>query len=292
MHNQYHGISHQQTIDTNALTVHRRDSSAWPHNECNTARVTLVTGTASAWFSVPRPQPSAEFTLYCFPYAGSGASCFFQWARAFEAHGIEVRSVQLPARENRLRDAPLTSIDAIVTALVGLLDESSRRPFGFFGHSMGATVAFELALACQRDARRGPKFLVASGASAPQLTITSDPLHELDDQQFIQAVSERYGGIPAAVLENEELLSLILPALRADMRAIETYQFSGGQSLKCPLYIYGGTEDVQVSESDIDAWQEVNPPQFTKQLLSGDHFFINDHRDLLVELITGAFRAS
>ncbi len=251
-----------------------------------------MSGAASAWFSVPRPQPDAEFTLYCFPYAGSGASCYFQWARAFEAHGVEVRSIQLPARENRLRDAPLASIDAIVAALVGLLDNGNSRPFGFFGHSMGATVAFELALARQRDPGCGPQFLVASGASAPQLTHTDDPLHGLDDQRFIQAVSERYGGIPAAVFENEELLSLVLPALRADMQAVETYEFARGQSLKCPLYVYGGTEDVRVSEADIDAWQEVNPPRFTKQLFSGDHFFINDHRELLVELITDAFRAS
>jgi medium-chain acyl-[acyl-carrier-protein] hydrolase len=235
------------------------------------------------WFSVPRPQPEGRFNLFCFPYAGGGASCFFQWARSLAEQAIEVRSVQLPGRENRLREAPIADMHVVVGALADAMEPLLAQPYGFWGHSMGATIAYEVARELRRRGHYGPAVLVASGSGAPQLKRVVAPLHELPDDVFVHQVSQRYGGIPAAVLENKELLELVLPTVRADMALIERYEFRAGDKLMCPIHAYGGVDDDGVTPAKLERWQEVTDGTFSMQMFEGGHFFLNDHRDLLTE---------
>lgn len=243
----------------------------------------------SAWFSVPAPNPSARARLFCVPYAGSGASSYHPWSRALTADSIEVRSVQLPGRESRLRDAAFLSMAPLVKAVVDQMEPFLDRPYGFFGHSMGALVAFELAREIARRGLKAPGFLCVSGATAPQVPREDEPLHQLPDDEFVRQVSERYQGIPQQVLEHKELLELVLPALRADLTVMETYQFVSGEPLACRIAAFAGSTDAHVTPEKLSPWRDVTSGTFTSRFFHGDHFFLHEHRDELIQSVRAEF---
>lgn len=202
---------------------------------------------------------------------------------------IEVRSVQLPGRENRLREVPLTSMTVLVAALADKIEAFLDRPYGFFGHSMGALIAFELACELRQRGHDGPLFLCASGANAPQVPRDDEPLHEQPDEELVRRLSDRYGGIPAQVLENDELLALVLPALRADLTLIETYSYRNVVRLPCPVMAYAGLDDQRVTPEKLERWGEMTTGEFSSRLFAGDHFYLHDCRDDLVAAVLQAF---
>ena len=250
----------------------------------------MTSGHSSSWFSVPRPQPSGHARLFCIPHAGGGASCYHSWSRALSVESIEVRSVQLPGRENRLREAPFRSMAPLVIALADHVEPFLDRPYGFFGHSMGALVAFEWARELRRRGHAGPAFLCASGATAPQVPREDEPLHQLPGDEFVRQVTARYQGIPQQVLKHQELLDLVLPALRADLSVIETYEFRDRTRLPCGISAFAGRDDRHVTPEKLAPWRELSGGRFASQLFAGDHFYLHDRRDELINAILLEFR--
>jgi medium-chain acyl-[acyl-carrier-protein] hydrolase len=240
---------------------------------------------SSPWFAVPSPNRGARVTLFCIPYAGSGASCYHAWSRALAGQPVEVRAVQLPGRENRLRETPFREMAPLVLALADQIEPFLDRPYCVFGHSMGALVAFELARELSRRGRPGPARLFASGANAPHVPSDEEPLHQLPDAELVRAVSERYEGIPRQVLEHRELLELVLPALRADLTAIETYEFRDGARLQCAISAFAGEGDRHVTPAKLAPWQDVTDGPFASALFAGDHFYLNDQRAELINVV-------
>ena len=237
----------------------------------------------SPWFSIPSPNPAARLRLVCFPYAGAGASAYFAWSRALRGRPVEVRAVQAPGRENRLREAPFTElrplVDALASACAGLAD----RPFAFFGHSMGSLVAFEVTRALRDRGGPMPVHLFVSGATAPDVPRTREPLSPLSDgDEFVAAVATRYGGLPKAVRDNRELLEVILPVLRADMRITESYVHAPAAPLPIGITAYTGTEDPTATPELLAGWREQSTAGFASRVFPGDHFFLTEHRDALI----------
>lgn len=231
-----------------------------------------------------RLAPSAR--LFCFSYAGGGAAVYRPFAIALPA-SIELLAVQLPGRENRLREPALTSVQGIVDALLPHLASQLDRPFAFFGHSMGGLIAFEVARALADRGLPGPARLVASARRAPHLTESDPPLHALPDDAFIAELDRRYGGIPAEILQHRDLLDLLLPAMRADMTAIETYRHQPGPLLDCPITVYGGTGDARARHEVLAPWQEHSQSPVQVQQFRGGHFYFNDaavRAELIAEL--------
>ncbi|MBT6276070.1 MAG: thioesterase [Chromatiales bacterium] len=150
-------------------------------------------------------------------------------------------------------------------------------------------VVFELARELRQRGHDGPAFLFASGASAPQVPRDDEPLHGLSDDELVRQLSERYGGIPPQVLENEELLALVLPALRADLTLIETYVCREVEPLSCPLLAYAGVDDQRVTPEKLERWQEMTTGEFSSRLFPGDHFYLNGGRDDLIAAVLQAF---
>jgi medium-chain acyl-[acyl-carrier-protein] hydrolase len=134
------------------------------------------------WLYLPGPNPQAALRLFCFPYAGSGATVFRRWPASLPA-GVEVCGVRLPGREGRLREPAFDRLAPLVEALAAALPPALDRPFAFFGHSMGALVAFELAHRLRRDGRPGPRHLFVSGRTAPQCHLDTCR-HTLPEPQF------------------------------------------------------------------------------------------------------------
>lgn len=226
------------------------------------------------WIAYRKPRPSPRLRLFCFPYAGGAASTFRGWAEALP-DGIEVCPVQPPGREGRIREERLRSMDALVAALdEGLGDELDGAPHAFFGHSMGSVAAFELARRRRAAGRSEPQHLIASAHIAPPVPWREEPIWDLPNPRFKERLEE-LNGTPKEVLEHPELMELVEPLLRADFEINETYEYSPGEPLTCPVTAVGGVGDDEVSREDLARWEEVTSGPFDLHLLPGDHFFLN-----------------
>lgn len=248
----------------------------------------MSTSSAPAWFSVPVPNAQAATRVICVPYAGAGASVYHTWARALSVAGIEVRSVQLPGRENRLREVPFTAMSTLIPVLAEQVAPWTDRPYLLFGHSMGALVSFELVRELGRRRRPPPVTLYVSGATAPQVPRDDSLLHILPDDALVREVSQRYQGIPQEVFKHQELLELVLPALRADLTVMETYRYTAEPPLPCAITALSGTGDARVTAEKIVPWGALTASAFTTQWFDGDHFFLHDHRDAILNRLRAA----
>lgn len=236
------------------------------------------------WLFQFRRNPLARLQLFCFPYAGVGASAFFPWVDELPAN-VELLAVQLPGRESRIREKPLDQLGAIVPLVAEAIRARVDTAYAFFGHSMGALIAFEVARYLRAEAFPGPVHLFASARRAPHRPDRLPRIHHLPQDEFIEALRRRWDGIPAAVLREPELLQLLLSSLRADVTAIETYTYIDGQSLTCPISVYGGEEDNSIEQDDLLSWREFTSGLFRLRMFPGNHFFIRTEHQKVIRAV-------
>ena len=242
------------------------------------------------WLTFPRPNPQASLRLFCFPYAGGGASVFRSWCQQL-APAVEVCAVQLPGRENRLREPAMTQMEPLIETLDQLMTPYLDKPFAFFGHSLGAIIAFELARAMRRRADARLVHLFVSARNAPQASDPESPIHQLSDAQFIAKLRE-LNGTPEMVFQHAELLEMLLPILRADFALNETYAYRPEAPLDVPLTVFGGTQDPKVSQAALEEWSEQAGSSFALKMLPGDHFFVNTAQQLILQVIGAELSAA
>jgi medium-chain acyl-[acyl-carrier-protein] hydrolase len=174
----------------------------------------ITSAAANPWISVSKPNPQASLRMFCFPYAGGGASIFYKWAD-YLPKNVEVCPISLPGRGLRLAETPATRMSPLICSLAESLIPSLDKPFVFFGHSMGALISFELARYLRSRDRPEPSHLFVSGRNAPQLPLTDPPLYTLPESDFLEGLRS-LNGTPQRVLENTDLMRLLLPCLQAD----------------------------------------------------------------------------
>jgi medium-chain acyl-[acyl-carrier-protein] hydrolase len=240
------------------------------------------------WLAVARPDPLARLRLFCFAYAGGDASVFRSWPDNLPA-AVEVYPVRLPGRGPRLSEEPFRRLPALVEALVPALLPHTDKPFAFFGHSMGALVAFEVARRLRRVHRVEPAHLFLSGSSAPQLPRTGKRTYDLPDAEFVENL-RRLNGTPREVLEHGELLELIMGQLRADFELIQTYTYTSEPPLSCGVSVFGGLDDCPSGAERLAPWREQTTGAFSLSMLPGDHFFIHSSEHLLFRLLSQKLR--
>lgn len=235
------------------------------------------------WLAYREVNPRARLRLFCFPYAGGGASAYRGWAAALPSD-VEVCPVQLPGRESRLREPAFDRPEPLIQALADALQAHLDLPFAFFGHSMGAMLSFELARELRRRGRSLPLHLFVSGRRAPQVPPREEDIHDLPEPEFVAKLRE-LNGTPEEVLQHAELMRLLLPVLRADFAVNETYVLRAEPPLDLGISAFGGLADEEVSREDIAGWKEHARGAFRLRMLPGDHFFLHGSRDLLTEAL-------
>lgn len=236
------------------------------------------------WLAYREPNPRARMRMFCFPYAGGGASIYRGWGASLPAD-IEVCPVQLPGRESRMREAPFTRSEPMIQALVEGLQPYMNLPFVFFGHSMGAAIGFELARELRRRGQAQPAHLFVSGRRAPQTPAREEPIYGLPEPEFLIKLRE-LNGTPEEVLQHEELMKLLIPLLRADFEVNETYAYTPEEPFDFGLSAFGGLGDEDVTRDDVAAWQEHTSGRFRMRMLPGDHFFLHGSKDMVLEAVS------
>ncbi len=232
----------------------------------------------SAWI-VRKPRPRAKVRLFCFPYAGGGASIYRAWPDALPH--LDVCAIQPPGRETRMRDEPLRRLEPLVEAAVEAILPLLDQPFAFFGYSLGSYVAFEAARRLRALGAPLPVRLFLGACPAPQTPRLKAPIHDLPDAELVREVRS-YQGTPAEVLEHEELMALLLPLLRADFGVYETYALRDEPPLDIPFSVLGGLADEDATRADLDAWREHTSKAFVLRMFPGNHFFLNTERTRLL----------
>ncbi|BFV59652.1 hypothetical protein KCMC57_up47560 [Kitasatospora sp. CMC57] len=227
-------------------------------------------------------RPHATTRLFCLPYAGGGASVFRDWAAALPAD-IEPWAVQLPGREDRLGTPPLRRMGEVLNVLVPELIPHLDRPFALFGHSMGALVAWNLARSLRRMEAGSPVRLFVSGCVPPQ--VREATTHHTGTDQELLAKLRSWSATPEAVLADPELMQLLLPVVRADIEVVETYRFTEGPLLDCPVTAFAGTGEESAGGAALPRWGELTSGEFDLRMFPGGHFFLHSARpDVLAEI--------
>jgi len=243
----------------------------------------MPNNTPDPWVIRPRPNPRARLRLFCFPFAGGGASTYRGWPAHLPAD-IDVLAVQLPGREERLREPAFRDACELCATLLDVLGPYFDRPFALFGHCMGGLVAFELTRMLRVTGGPLPAHLFISAHCGPSKVHCFPPLATMSDRELVRLL-QRLGGMRDEVLADGDVLRLLLPLLRADLTICETYRYAAAEKLACPISVFGGTLDNVVSRADVLAWSAETRGPFRARMLAGGHFFLDDAKPRLLQAV-------
>lgn len=247
-------------------------------------------GRAAKWVKgLGKNHDGEAVRLFCFPFAGGGASVFTGWLNSFPPH-VAACAIQYTGREDRWGEPGFPSLLSLAETLADVLAPHLGGRFAFFGHSFGGLVAFELTRALQRQGGAAPLRLFISGARAPQLP-PKEPIHALAEQDFLNKLCE-FGGMPAEVLRDADLLPLVLPTIREDFRLLEQYRFEEAPPLPIPISAFGGLKDEAVPVGDLLAWSAQTCKTFRSRFLEGHHFFLFNSKPKIVSYIVEDLEAA
>jgi Predicted thioesterase involved in non-ribosomal peptide biosynthesis len=240
--------------------------------------------TAASWIRRYHPARECRVRLVCFPHAGGSASYYFPVSDALRPT-VEVLSVQYPGRQDRRMERCIGNIPELVTQIFDALETwLDGPPVALFGHSMGALVAYEVGRLIEAKAGIQPVRLFASGRRAPSC-IRTEGVHLLDDNGIVREL-QRLSGTDSALMADQEMLRSLLPAIRGDYRAIETYVHRGGWHLSCPVTVLVGDADPMTTLPEANAWQEHTTGACDVRVFPGGHFFLTDQPTRIVNLIS------
>jgi medium-chain acyl-[acyl-carrier-protein] hydrolase len=234
---------------------------------------------ANQWIVTPKPRPAAPLRLLCFPHAGGSSHAFEGWQKSI--HSAEISVLQLPGRGRRFSEPCLTRIEPIVDAAAQCIEHD--KPAIFFGHSMGAIIAFEIIRRLRAQNRPLPLRLFVSGASAPSLWAMR-PLISTASDADLRKTLEGLDGM-ADALENEELMEFLLPILRADFSVCDNYCYRVEERIPCDIFAFAGDADDRAPAAEMQPWREETSMSFRSRIFRGGHFFLRANEPELLAIL-------
>lgn len=239
-----------------------------------------------AWLRVFRPRPAARARLVCFPHACGSADLFRPWALALPPD-VEVVAVQYPGHGDRLREPCRQDLHGLADEVTAALRERPSAPLALFGHSLGAAVAYEVAVRLGAD--HAPRVLFVSGRPGPA---ADGRPPDLRTDEELWAELARLGGTGRAALGDDRMRRLLLPVLRADFRMNAGYRPSSGTVLSCDVVAYRGVHDTEATAAQVAAWRGVTAGGFAVREFPGGHFYLVPAPPALLAELAGRVRAA
>lgn len=239
------------------------------------------------WIHVPRPKHQPTVRLYCFPFAGGTAAAYYPWAKLLPS-AVELCAIQLPGHGERINEPLVRSLDTMIDALLPVLQTQLTDPphrFAFFGHSLGALLAFELTRRLHDAGGPLPAHLFLSGRPAPNIPRSNPPLHFMNDADLDAAV-RAMEGTPDELLNNDELMALMRPIIRADFTVSETWNYVP-QTTQLPVAVtvLGGEDEFRGRLDELTDWSKITSENCKVVFFPGGHFFIQSSRDSVIKLL-------
>lgn len=222
------------------------------------------------WLRRFRDDVGCTTKLVCFPHAGAGASAYRTWPLVLPSD-IGVLAVRYPGREDRFGDPFPSCLEALADDVAHVLGGLTRHRLVLFGHSMGASVAHEVALRLQ-DRGCPPAALCVSGRRPPHLLAGRQMISGTDEEIIAHVVGFDAGS--AVIFADPGLREVVLPAVRADYRLTDDYSGGRRPPLDCPVYGYTGDHDPEVTPEQMRGWADLTHGDFRLRVLPGGHFYL------------------
>lgn len=196
---------------------------------------------------------------------------------------LELIPLEMPGRGARFSEPLLRDLKPMVEDVFEQIKERISAPYILFGHSMGARMAYLLIHKLIEKGLPLPLHFIASGCPAPQVPNSGPASHLLPRKEFIARLKE-YNGSPKEVLENEMMMDLFEPILRADFEAAHSFVYQKTTPFDIPLTALVGLNE-NIGENEIQAWSKETLGRFQLHSFPGKHFFIFDHLDRIVKIM-------
>jgi surfactin synthase thioesterase subunit len=232
------------------------------------------------------PAPDRRLRLFCFHHAGGAASIFRRWPAALGPE-IQVLAVQLPGREERLREPLPPTMDALVEQLDAQLDGALREPYAFYGHSMGARVAHHLAQHRSRHGASPPRALLVGASKAPHLPVPLLSMADASERRLIEAMVD-IGGLSPTLLSYPDWVQAAVRLIRQDLRLCATESGAGHRALPCPIVAFTGDADPVVTPDEAGDWDRYTSAGCRVRLVAGNHFFLQEPDEDFAAAVRGA----
>jgi mycobactin phenyloxazoline synthetase len=230
---------------------------------------------------------TARGSVVVFPHAGGAAAAYRSLAKALSANDVDAFVVQYPQRADRRNHPAADSIGALALELFEAGDWAPAAPLSLFGHCMGAVVAFEFARIA--EANGVPvRALWASAGQAPSTVAASGPLPTSESGVVADMVD--LGGTDPVLLEDEEFVELLVKAVQADYRALNVYSCRPDVRISADIHAVGGNRDHRISREMLAGWETHTSGRFTLSDFDGAHFYLNDHLDAVVRMVSADVR--
>ena len=227
--------------------------------------------------------------IIALPFAGGNKYSY----RTFEElipNTYKWETIELPGRGSRIKEAPLTTIneqaDDVFRQLKDNIEDSE---YIIYGHSMGTLMGYELTKRLIQGGYKLPVCLFFTGRGAPSVE-REKKISRYDKDAFWQELREM-GGLPKDLLTHEELMDFFEPIIRADLRAVEDYQYQSMEKpFPIPIFVRTGDRE-PISEEKAQAWQAESSIPIQRRTMPGNHFFIFDHAPYIVKQLVEAHRS-